>query len=81
MKDGRDTTRSHWNTAIRWICPRSNIVTERLVTAAHAAGLLVYAYHVNDPDTAAKLISWGIDAVGTDHPEMMLQLLSPKTGD
>jgi glycerophosphoryl diester phosphodiesterase len=59
-----------------WICPRSDIVSESLIRQAHRSALHVYAYHVNERDTASRLISWGIDAVGTDDPQMISELLS-----
>ncbi|SPD64964.1 glycerophosphodiester phosphodiesterase, cytosolic [Cupriavidus taiwanensis] len=37
-----------------------------VISAAHAAGLRVLAYTVNDPTRAAQLLEWGLDAVITD---------------
>jgi glycerophosphoryl diester phosphodiesterase len=60
----------------RWICPRSDIVVQELVQKAHAAALRVYVYHVNDRKLAQKLTSWRVDAIGTDDPAMLSELLS-----
>ena len=62
----------------RWICPRANITTQQLIAKAHAAGLLVYVYRVNEAEIANQLISLAVDAVGTDHPEMVATLLTKR---
>jgi glycerophosphoryl diester phosphodiesterase len=60
----------------RWICPRSSIVRRALVDRAHSEGLLVYVFHVNDREIAKDLIGWSVDAIGTDYPEMVSEVLS-----
>jgi glycerophosphoryl diester phosphodiesterase len=60
----------------RWICPRFNVVTPELVLHAHSKGFLVYVYHVNDRGKAKELALWGVDAIGTDFPEIASDLLS-----
>ena len=62
----------------QWICPRFDIVDQDLVGRAHEAALLIYAYHVNDRQTTARLIGWRVDAIGTDHPEMVANILLAK---
>ena len=59
----------------RWICPRSNIVSQDLVNRSHADEILVYAYHVNDYQIAKELIMWGVDAIGTDFPDLISNLV------
>lgn len=59
-----------------WICPRFDVVIQELVRKAHASALRVYVYHVNERNLAHKLISWRVDAIGTDDPEMVSELLS-----
>jgi len=54
----------------RWICPRHDVVSRAWVTQAHEAGLLVYVYHVNDRKGAGEIVPWGVDAIGTDYPEI-----------
>lgn len=43
-------------------------ISPALVETAHAAGLLVDAWTVNDPETATRLAAWGVDFVTTDAP-------------
>lgn len=46
-------------------------VTEQLITQAHANGLQVYTYTVNDYSIAIQLKKWGIDGVITNYPDIM----------
>lgn len=62
----------------RWICPRFDLVTRELVIRAHQARLMVYVYHVNDRKVASQITSWGVDAIGTDLPEIASGLSSQR---
>jgi glycerophosphoryl diester phosphodiesterase len=64
----------------RLICPRVDIATAELVARAHASGLKIYVYHVNQSQNARSLIRWGVDAIGTDYPEMVARLLTDQAG-
>jgi glycerophosphoryl diester phosphodiesterase len=44
------------------------LVDERIVRNAHAAGLEVACWTVNDPAEARRLRAAGVDAICTDHP-------------
>ncbi len=46
-----------------------------LIDAAHAAGLEVNVWTVNDPDQIAQLAAMGADAVITDVPDVALEVL------
>ena len=49
--------------------PERTFVTRELVTAAHAAGLRVNAWTVNDPDEIAEFAALGMDGIISDWPE------------
>ncbi|MBR6458861.1 MAG: glycerophosphodiester phosphodiesterase [Actinomycetaceae bacterium] len=51
------------------------VITPRLIRAAHESGLAVHAWTVNDVETAARLIDWGVDGIVTDRPAFMRQEL------
>jgi glycerophosphoryl diester phosphodiesterase len=51
------------------IYPYFGLVGPRLISAAHAAGLTVGAWTVNDEATMAELVAFGVDALITDHPD------------
>lgn len=42
------------------------VLDAQLIAAAHAAGLRVLSYTVNDPERAAQLLGWGLDGLITD---------------
>lgn len=51
-------------------------ITKNFAEAVKKAGLLLYAWTVNDPDEARRLIELGVDAVATDRPGWMRKQLS-----
>ncbi len=52
-------------------------ITKNFVDAVKKAGLLLYAWTVNNPGEARRLIELGIDAVATDRPGWMREQISP----
>jgi len=55
---------------IEAILPRYDVVSPRLVREAHAHGLKVYAWTVNDPAIAVRMIGFGVDGIATDKPDI-----------
>ncbi len=55
--------------------PHHALVTEVLVRAAHAAGLAVYPWTVDDPGRIAELARWGVDGVITNVPDVARAVL------
>jgi len=49
--------------------PERYYVTPARVSAAHAAGVVVNVWTVNDPVEIARLASWGVDGIMSDYPE------------
>lgn len=49
--------------------PDHNDLTEALVHEAHALGLQVVPWTVNDPADMRRLIGWGVDGLVTDRPD------------
>jgi glycerophosphoryl diester phosphodiesterase len=52
------------------IVPYDRTVDRRFVERAHAAGLEVNVWTVNDPERMRELIDIGIDAIITDVPDV-----------
>ncbi len=50
------------------------------IEAAHALGLAVLPWTVNDPDAMRRLRDWGADGLITDRPDLALQLLGHVSG-
>ena len=57
-------------TVARTIGPRHDVVTRELVEAAHAVGLRVVPWTVNDVRLMAELIALGVDGLVTDEPAL-----------
>ncbi|HEX6300959.1 MAG TPA: glycerophosphodiester phosphodiesterase [Acidimicrobiia bacterium] len=51
------------------------VVDERLVASAHAAGLQVHVWTVNDPGEMTRLLDMGVDGLVTDRPDLLKDLL------
>ncbi|MEM7117267.1 MAG: glycerophosphodiester phosphodiesterase family protein, partial [Chloroflexota bacterium] len=50
-----------------------NTVTADFVQQAHARGLLVLPYTVNEPSNIAQIRAFGVDGVFTNYPERVLE--------
>ncbi|AWI29276.1 glycerophosphodiester phosphodiesterase [Streptomyces sp. ICN441] len=62
--------------------PRSQggvrVVDRRFVREAHARGLQVHVWTVNDPDRTAALLDLGVDGIMTDHLEMLRTVMTDR---
>jgi hypothetical protein len=56
-------------------CPSYAFVDADLVRRAHAAGLRVVPWTVNDPDPWQRLLDAGVDGLTTDYPDRLAALL------
>ncbi len=59
------------------IGPSRRILTVAMVEAAHAAGLFVHVYTVNEVGVLQWLRTNGVDGVFTDRPSLLLAALTP----
>jgi glycerophosphoryl diester phosphodiesterase len=55
--------------------PHESAVTPELVDAAHAAGLHLNTWTVDDPGRMQQLASWGVDAIIPNLPALAVQTL------
>jgi glycerophosphoryl diester phosphodiesterase len=62
-------------TSAATIGPRHDLVTAELVDGAHALGLRVVPWTVNDADEMAALIELGVDGLVTDDPALARAVL------
>jgi glycerophosphoryl diester phosphodiesterase len=53
----------------------TRIVSPRFIGYAHRAGLGVQVWTVNREDDARRLIAWGVDALITDRPDLIVPLV------
>ncbi len=56
---------------------RIRVLTPRLVAAAHANGVEVHVWTVNDADRMRELTAMGVDGVVTDRTDLALATLRP----
>ncbi|MCD6519264.1 MAG: hypothetical protein J7M05_05005 [Anaerolineae bacterium] len=47
-------------------------LTPELVQQAHQAGILVNVFYANDVETMYRFLNWGVDAILTDRPDLLL---------
>jgi glycerophosphoryl diester phosphodiesterase len=51
------------------------ILTPRFIATAHAAGLEVHAWTIDDPAEMRRLLTLGVDGIMTDRPELLREVL------
>jgi glycerophosphoryl diester phosphodiesterase len=56
------------------------IVTPRFVEEAHRRNLPVQVWTVDDPDDMRRLLSWGVDGIQTDRPDLLAEVLEHAVG-
>jgi len=64
-------------TAARTLGPRADLVTRDLVHAAHALGMRIVPWTVNDPYEMRALIDLAVDGIVTDEPALLSAVLAP----
>jgi glycerophosphoryl diester phosphodiesterase len=60
----------------RIYCPSFDFLDEELVRRAHAVGVRVLPWTVNEPAQWKRLIGWGVDGVATDYPDRLAERLN-----
>jgi len=58
--------------------PNQNTLNAQNVERAHAAGLSVIPWTVNDPNALQRLLTFGVDGVISDRPDVMLALITQR---
>ena len=61
-------------TAARTLGPRADLVTRDLVHAAHALGLRIVPWTVDDPREMHALLELGVDGIVTDEPALLAEV-------
>ena len=53
-----------------------HLLTPRFIRAAHAQGIPVHVWTVNEQDDMLRLIEWGVDGIITDYPDRLAAILN-----
>lgn len=53
----------------------TRVVSPRFVRYAHEAGVVVQVWTVNDEADMRRLLSWGVDAIITDRPDIAVEVV------
>lgn len=56
------------------------VTTPRLIREAHRRNLPVHVWTVDDPGVMSALLSWGVDGIQTDRPDLLAEVLCRETG-
>ena len=56
------------------------ILTPRFIREAHRRNIPVHVWTVNDQATMRKLLSWGVDGIQTDRPDLLAPILTEVVG-
>lgn len=64
-----------WQVGARQLAPQAGLVTRELVEKAHASGLQVVTWTVNEPSEMRRVIAAGVDGVMTDYPDRLVAVL------
>lgn len=62
------------------VAGRTRVVSPRFLRHAHAAGLQVQVWTVNELDDMQRLLGWGVDALITDRPDLAVQVARADAG-
>jgi glycerophosphoryl diester phosphodiesterase len=57
----------------------TRIVSPRFLAAARRAGLAVQVWTINATDDARRLLEWGVDALITDRPDVIVPLVRSRS--
>jgi glycerophosphoryl diester phosphodiesterase len=52
------------------------IMTRRFIEQAHARNIRIEPWTVDEPELMKEYISWGVDGIITDNPDLMLEILN-----
>lgn len=56
------------------------ILTPKLIAAAHRRNIPVHVWTVDDPADMRRLLAWGVDAIQTDRPDLLSEVLRDVAG-
>jgi len=70
-----DAVKAALDAGARQLCPKSTLMTKKLVEQAHGAGLQVVTWTVNQVEEMQSVIATGVDGIMTDFPDRLRAVL------
>ncbi|MGZ3665327.1 MAG: glycerophosphodiester phosphodiesterase family protein [Ktedonobacterales bacterium] len=52
------------------------VVSPSMVAAAHRLGLEVHVWTVDEREAMERLLSWGVDGIMSDRPDVLAQVMA-----
>lgn len=65
---------------IPWRWEGRQVTTPRMIREAHRRNLPIHVWTVDDPNLMRGLLSWGVDGIQTDRPDLLARVLNEETG-
>jgi glycerophosphoryl diester phosphodiesterase len=62
------------------ISGRTRVVSPRFVELAHKAGIAVHVWTVDEPEDIQRLLSWGVDGIISDRPDVAARVVKEWVG-
>jgi glycerophosphoryl diester phosphodiesterase len=62
-------------------CPSFSFLDEAQVRQAHAEGIRVVPWTVNEPEDWERLLGWGVDGICTDYPDRLAEFMQRRGAD
>lgn len=56
------------------------VLTPRIIEEAHRRNIPVHVWTIDEPDDMRRLLSWGVDAIQTDRPDLLSEVLVAEAG-
>ena len=60
---------------IQYVMVKQSLVTPKLLSDIHSAGMQVFVWTVNKPEAMLRLSNWGVDGIISDKAELMVGTL------
>jgi glycerophosphoryl diester phosphodiesterase len=79
LHTGRDPLEIMLEVGSRGFNISSKRVTPEMIERCHRHGIPVAVYTVNEPSDMRRMIEMGVDAVFTDHPNLMLEVVAEES--
>jgi glycerophosphoryl diester phosphodiesterase len=71
----KDQLRAWRQTPAQWVIPQSELADRKLIDLVHGAGKRIMVWTVNRAERMHEFAEWGVDAIISDEPELLVRSL------